>query len=147
MEIIDFHWVFDSMVAKFIGGAVNGAASKPPAGHPGREAEWAVITTDSTPAIKDVNDLVAFLVTNKIDAVFVESSVNQKNMRSIIEGCQEKNWTVKIGGKLYSDAMGTPGTYSGTYLGMMDHNATTIARALGGTAPDTGEDGKLPAAK
>ena len=105
------------------------------------------ITTDSTPAIKDVNDLVAFLVTNKIDAVFVESSVNQKNMRSIIEGCQEKNWTVKIGGKLYSDAMGTPGTYSGTYLGMMDHNATTIARALGGTAPDTGKDGKLPAAK
>ena len=105
------------------------------------------ITTDSTPAVKDINDLVDFLVTNKIDAVFVESSVNQKNMRSIIEGCREKNWTVKIGGKLYSDAMGTPGTYSGTYLGMMDHNATIIARALGGQAPETGKDGKLSPGK
>jgi manganese/zinc/iron transport system substrate-binding protein len=31
--------------------------------------------------------------------------------------------------------MGAPGTYEGTYVGMIDHNATTIARALGGEAP------------
>ena len=45
---------------------------------------------------------------------------------------------VAIGGSLYSDAMGTAGTWSGTYLGMIDHNVTAIARALGGQAPEAG---------
>jgi manganese/zinc/iron transport system substrate-binding protein len=50
---------------------------------------------------------------------------------------------VTIGGELYSDAMGEPGTYEGTYIGMIDHNATTIARALGGQAPEAGMQGLL----
>ena len=37
--------------------------------------------------------------------------------------------------RCYSDAMGAPGTYEGTYVGMIDHNVTTIARALGGKTP------------
>ncbi|MEO1421028.1 MAG: manganese transporter, partial [Pseudomonadota bacterium] len=52
---------------------------------------------------------------------------------------------VTIGGELYSDAMGQERTYEGTYLGMIDHNATTVTRALGGTAPDRGLAGKLRA--
>jgi manganese/zinc/iron transport system substrate-binding protein len=101
------------------------------------------ISTDSESAVDDINQLVRFIVENRIGAIFVESSVNPKNIEAIIEGCQQKNWTVQIGGKLYSDAMGAPGTYTGTYLGMMDHNATTITRALGGQAPETGAQGKL----
>ena len=50
---------------------------------------------------------------------------------------------VKIGGTLFSDAMGAAGTYEGTYIGMIDHNATLIARALGGDAPAAGMQGKL----
>jgi len=50
---------------------------------------------------------------------------------------------VKVGGSLFSDAMGASGTYEGTYIGMIDHNATTIARALGGNAPEKGMQGKL----
>ena len=37
------------------------------------------------------------------------------------------------------------GTYEGTWPGMIDHNITTIARALGGTAPERGMQGKLNA--
>jgi len=48
---------------------------------------------------------------------------------------------------LYSDAMGPAGTYEGTYIGMMDHNVTTIARALGGEAAAAGLNGKLTAAR
>jgi len=44
---------------------------------------------------------------------------------------------------LFSDAMGAPGTYEATYIGMMDHNATVIARALGGVAPAKGMHGRL----
>ena len=43
--------------------------------------------------------------------------------------------------------MGESGTYEGTYIGMMDHNATKIARALGGEAPEQGWKGKLRDAK
>lgn len=50
-----------------------------------------------------------------------------------------------IGGELCSDAVGAPGTYEGTYLGMIDRNVTTVAAALGGTAPPRGMDGLLSA--
>jgi manganese/zinc/iron transport system substrate-binding protein len=39
--------------------------------------------------------------------------------------------------------MGAPGTYEGTYIGMIDHNVTTIAAALGGEAPPGGMAGLL----
>ena len=48
-----------------------------------------------------------------------------------------------IGGTLFSDAMGPIGSYEGTYIGMLDHNATTVARALGGQAEAGGMQGKL----
>ncbi len=93
--------------------------------------------------LKDINDLVNFLVDHKIPAVFVESSVSQKNVRALIEGAKYKGHDVKIGGELFSDAMGETGTYEGTYIGMLDHNITTIVRALGGEAPAKGLNGKL----
>ena len=78
-----------------------------------------------------------------IPAVFVETSVSDKNVRALVEGAASRGHTVKIGGELFSDAMGPAGTYEGTYVGMIDHNVTTIARALGGDAPEGGMQGKL----
>jgi manganese/zinc/iron transport system substrate-binding protein len=40
--------------------------------------------------------------------------------------------------------MGRPGTYQGTYEGMIDHNVTTIVSALGGRVPQLGLNGRLP---
>ncbi|MEO1832142.1 MAG: zinc ABC transporter substrate-binding protein, partial [Akkermansiaceae bacterium] len=73
----------------------------------------------------------------------VESSVSEKSVKTVIEGAAEKGHTVKIGGELFSDAMGPAGTYQGTYIGMMDHNITTIVNALGGSAPKGGFQNKL----
>ena len=73
----------------------------------------------------------------------VSGLVATRNIQAIIEGCQQKQFEVRIGGELFTDAMGAYGSYTGTYLGMMDHNATTIARALGGEAPENGKIGKL----
>lgn len=101
------------------------------------------ISTDSEAGVRDIEDLVTFLVQNKIPAVFVESSVSDKNVRALIEGARARGHTVKIGGELFSDAMGAPGTYEGTYIGMIDHNVTTIANALGGKAPHGGLQHKL----
>ncbi|MGE3408007.1 MAG: metal ABC transporter solute-binding protein, Zn/Mn family [Pirellulales bacterium] len=101
------------------------------------------ITTESEPGVDDINQLVDLMVNRKVKAIFVESSVAEKNIRAIVEGAANRQWTVTVGGELFSDAAGAPGTYEGTYIGMIDHNATTIARALGGEAPERGLNEKL----
>lgn len=104
------------------------------------------VTTESEAGVLDVNRLVDFLVDRKLPAIFVESSVNAKNIQAVIEGAASREVVVKIGGELYSDAMGSEGTYEGTYIGMIDHNATLIAAALGGDVPERGMNGKLTVA-
>ena len=69
--------------------------------------------------------------------------MSDRNMRALIEGAAARGHEVRIGGSLFSDAMGREGTYEGTYLGMIDHNVTTIARALGAEVPAGGRLGKL----
>jgi manganese/zinc/iron transport system substrate-binding protein len=101
------------------------------------------LSTESDADLKHINQLVEFICTRKIKAIFVESSVSDRNIKAILEGCGERGWEVKIGGSLFSDAMGAPGTYRGTYIGMMDHNASVIAGALGGVAAENGLNQKL----
>ena len=101
------------------------------------------LTTESEAGIEDINNLVNMIVSRGISSVFVESSVSDRNVRALIEGANAKGHVVTIGGELFSDSMGKSGTYEGSYIGMMDHNATTIARALGGDAPKRGLNGQL----
>ena len=101
------------------------------------------ISTESEAGVNDINRLVDAIVKRKISAVFIETSVSPKNIQAVLEGAANQGWKVKIGGELYSDAMGPANTYEGTYLGMLDHNATLIARSLGGEAPAGGFQGKL----
>lgn len=96
------------------------------------------ISTESEAGLSRIAELVDLLVARDVRAVFVESSVSDRNIRALAEGAAAAGHEVVIGGELFSDAMGPAGTYEGTYLGMIDHNATTIARALGGTAPARG---------
>lgn len=103
------------------------------------------ISTESEAGLNRISALVDMLVARKISAVFVESSVSDRSMRAVIEGAAAKGHEVKIGGELFSDAMGAEGTYEGTYVGMIDHNVTVIASALGGEAPARGLNGRLSA--
>lgn len=104
------------------------------------------ISTESEAGLARIGELVDLLVNRKVAAVFVESSVSDRSMRALIEGAAAKGHKVAIGGELYSDAMGPDGSYEGTYIGMIDHNVTTITRALGGQAPAQGMSGRLAAA-
>ncbi|MGF1619926.1 MAG: metal ABC transporter solute-binding protein, Zn/Mn family [Rhodomicrobiaceae bacterium] len=101
------------------------------------------ISTESEAGLSRIAELVNLLVERKIGAVFVESSVSDRNIRAIMEGAAARGHDVKVGGELFSDAMGEPGTYEGTYIGMIDHNATLITRALNGDAPERGMSGRL----
>ncbi|AVK84758.1 manganese transporter [Lysinibacillus sp. B2A1] len=88
------------------------------------------LSTDSEYGVKDVQQMVDFLVANKIKAIFIESSVSDKAMKAVIEGAKEKGHDIVIGGELFSDAMGAEGTKEGTYMGMYQHNIDTIVDAL-----------------
>jgi manganese/zinc/iron transport system substrate-binding protein len=103
------------------------------------------ISTESEAGLNRIAELVDMLVSRRISAAFVESSVSDRNVRALIEGAASRGHTVAMGGELFSDAMGRDGSYEGSYLGMIDHNVTTIARALGGRAPQRGMTGRLAA--
>lgn len=101
------------------------------------------ISTESEAGIQDIERIVGLIVERRIPAVFVESTVAERNVRALISGAASRGLQVVIGGTLFSDAMGAEGTYEGTYVGMIDHNVTVIARSLGGEAPERGMDGRL----
>jgi manganese/zinc/iron transport system substrate-binding protein len=103
------------------------------------------ISTESEAGLRRIEELVALIVERRVRAVFVETSVSERNLRALVEGAAARGWTVEIGGALYADAMGPEGTHEGTWLGMIDHNVTTITRALGGEAPAGGWRGLLRA--
>ena len=88
------------------------------------------ISTLSEYGLKDISDLVNFIVDRKIKAVFVESSVSDRALNAVVEGCRSKGHEIEIGGSLFSDALGAEGTAEGTYLGMVKHNVTTIVENL-----------------
>ncbi len=105
------------------------------------------LSTETEAGLRRIADLVELVVAGRIPAIFAETSVPDRNLRALIEGAAARGHRVVLGGTLFSDSMGQPGTYEGTYLGMLDHNVTTIVRALGGEAPARGFSGRLAGAR
>lgn len=88
------------------------------------------ISTVAEYGLRDVSDLVDFISTRKIPAIFLESSVPKRSMEAVLEGCQRNGFEVKFGATLFSDAMGGTDTPEGTYIGMVKYNVTSIKNAL-----------------
>ena len=92
------------------------------------------ISTATEAGIAERVKLVDFIKKNQIKSIFIESSVSPAAIKSIAEDSG-----AKIGGELFSDAMGEPGDIEksndeeydlGTYQGMLKHNINTIVEAL-----------------
>jgi len=88
------------------------------------------ISTVSDYGLNEVTELVNLITQRKIKAIFIESSVSDKSIKAVIEGCAANGHKVKIGGTLYSDAMGEKNTPEGTYIGMVKANVNTMVKAL-----------------
>ncbi|RME76251.1 MAG: manganese transporter [Planctomycetota bacterium] len=88
------------------------------------------ISTVTEAGLADVARLVDLLVERRIPAVFVESSVSRRGVQAVIEGARARGHAVRVGGTLYSDALGPPGSGAETYIGMVRHNVNTIVEAL-----------------
>jgi len=90
------------------------------------------ISTAAEAGAGDVQSLARFIARNQIPAIFVESSVSSRTIEAVREAVRARGFDVEIGGSLFSDAMGNPGTPEGSYVGMVRHNVDTIVAGLRG---------------
>jgi manganese/zinc/iron transport system substrate-binding protein len=72
------------------------------------------------------------IVSRGIPAVFVETSVSDRNVKALREGAQARGHAVALGGELYSDSLGAPGGSAGTLEEMLLANVETIHAGLTG---------------
>jgi len=94
------------------------------------------VSTVSETSLADMASLTDFIKAQQVPAIFVETSVNPAGLERV-----SRDAGVRIGGELFSDALGEPGEVlaghdTGTYDGMMRYNMTTIVKAL---RPASGE--------
>ena len=88
------------------------------------------ISTVTEAGTADIQELAEFIVQRRIPAMFVESSVSSRNIEAVQAAVKSRGFDVEIGGQLFSDAMGDPGTLEGTYIGMVRSNIDTIVKSL-----------------
>ena len=88
------------------------------------------ISTTAEYGTKDIKDLTDFIINNNIKSVFVETSVPNKNLEAVVASAQARDYSIRIGGTLYSDALGEKNTPAGTYKGMLISNVQTIIKGL-----------------
>jgi manganese/zinc/iron transport system substrate-binding protein len=93
-------------------------------------------STATEAGTRDVQDLAAYLAERRVPAVFVESSVPPRTIEALQAAVRARGHDVRIGGSLYSDALGDPGGPAATYVGIVRANVTTIVEALGGARED-----------
>lgn len=90
------------------------------------------ISTDSEAGTADVQALASFIVERQIPAIYIESSVPPRYIEAVQAAARARGFNVRVGGELFSDAMGNPGTPEGNYIGMVRHNINTIVNGLSG---------------
>jgi len=104
------------------------------------------ISTEDEAGVGDIQETVDFVINNEIPVLFVESSIPPDTIQAVVEAVAAEGGEVRIGVReLYSDAMGEPGTFGGTFVGMIAENVYTILQSyqcagVDVTIPDWPED-------
>ncbi len=93
------------------------------------------VSTDAEPSIADIRDTAETIARSGVPAVFIETTINPRTIQAVLDATADMGASVQLGGTLYSDAMGEPGTAEGTYIGMLRANTVAIVGALGGEVP------------
>lgn len=89
-------------------------------------------STESEAGLNGINRLVDLVVTRRIPAVFVETSVADRNMTALREGARARGHDVRLGGRLYSDALGAAGSGAETLEEALRANVDVLVAGLGG---------------
>ncbi|KVV15460.1 metal ABC transporter solute-binding protein, Zn/Mn family [Flavobacterium sp. TAB 87] len=88
------------------------------------------LSTATEAGVQDVQKTASYIIEHKVKAVFIESSVPRRTVEALQAAVNSKKQEVVIGGTLFSDALGNPGTPEGTYIGMFKFNVHTIVSSL-----------------
>lgn len=88
------------------------------------------LSTATEAGTSDVQDLARFVADRRIPAIFVESSVPARGIEAVRAAVRSRGFDVRIGGTLYGDALGGPGSGADTYTGMVRTNVDTIVDGL-----------------
>ena len=95
-----------------------------------RQAAIQGISTEDEAGVGDIQEMVDFVLENDIPVIFVESSLPPDTVEAVVEAVEEAGGSLRIGVReLYSDAMGEPGTFGGTYIGMIGENVYTVLQS------------------
>lgn len=88
------------------------------------------ISTADEAGVGDVQGTVNFVRQSDIPVLFVESSIPPSTIRAVQEAVARDGGSVRLGVReLYSDAMDEPGSFGGTYIGMLATNVYTILQS------------------
>ena len=99
------------------------------------------ISTEDEAGVGDIQETVNFIIENQIPVIFVESSLPPNTVEAVVAAVQAEGADLRVGVReLYSDAMGEPGTFGGTYTGMIAENVYTILQSY----QCAGEDIEIP---
>lgn len=94
------------------------------------------ISTEDEAGVADIQDLAAFIIEREIPVMFIESSVPPDAIEAVEAAVNAGGGGVTTGERpLYSDAMGSPDEFGGTYIGMLATNIVTIVHGFGYEAP------------
>lgn len=88
------------------------------------------LSTATEAGVKDVQNLSNLIIEKQVKAIFLESSVPRRTIEALQEAVKAKGFDVKIGGSLYSDALGDTNSVEGSYIGMFEYNVNTIVSEL-----------------
>lgn len=88
------------------------------------------LSTATEAGVQDVQKLAKLIIDKEVKSIFIETSVPRRTIEALQQSVRSKGYDVQIGGTLYSDALGSPGTEEGTYIGMFKFNIKTIVKAL-----------------
>ncbi|WP_414045234.1 metal ABC transporter solute-binding protein, Zn/Mn family [Macrococcus equi] len=83
------------------------------------------INTDKQGTPEQMKQAVDYVKKNKVKSLFVETSIDQRSMKSLSETTH-----VPITSKVYTDSIGKQGTDGDSYFKMMEHNIKVIHDGL-----------------
>lgn len=87
-------------------------------------------STESEAGLADINRLVDLVVNRGLPAVFIETSVSNRNVTALCEGARARGHQVVLGGTLHSDSLGGPGSGAETLEAALTRNVETIVAGL-----------------
>lgn len=88
------------------------------------------ISTEDEAGVGDIQEVVDFVIENGIPVIFIESSLPPDTVEAVVAAVEDAGGTLRVGVReLYSDAMGEPDTFGGTFIGMIAENAYTLLQS------------------